>query len=310
MHGAGNDHVFVDGFHDELPGDPAAVAATVSDRRLGIGADGLILICPSEIADAEMRMFNADGSQAEMCGNGIRCVAKYLYDRGITTAGSIDVATPAGIRKIHVFADRGKAHSAQVDMGEPQLAAELIPTRLAGDPDRNNQVVDVPLELHRLSPRVTCVSMGNPHCIVYLNELDSDVLAQTRIDGFVTTLGPLIETDPRFPERVNVEFVTILSENEVLQRTWERGSGETMACGTGASAVCVAGALSGRTNRHLVCHLRGGTLTVDWDESSNHVFLTGPAVEVFSGEFDLSPARSDSKSPSADVAGNSGRTFL
>ncbi len=276
MHGAGNDYVYVDCFNNPFPSNPQDLSRQISNRHMGIGADGLILICPSEVADAQMRMFNADGSESEMCGNGIRCVAKYLADYGICTKQTIEVETGAGVLALAVFKENGKVHSVRVDMGEPVLAAEEIPTKLLGNANQRNQVVDVPITVGGASVSVTCVSMGNPHCVVFVDEAS---------DELVRGLGPQIEVDPRFPARVNVEFVEVISPTEVRQRTWERGSGETMACGTGASAVCVAGVLTGRSERELTNHLLGGTLFLEWSESSNHVFMTGPAVEVFSGNY-------------------------
>lgn len=277
MHGAGNDYIYVDGFRHELPAHPDQVAKLVSDRHTGIGADGLILICPSEVADAEMRMFNADGSRSEMCGNGVRCVAKYLRDHGIVTKTHMQIETLAGIIDLEVLGQESAGTMVRVDMGKPILAASLVPTLLIGDPNHGDRVVDVPFDIDGDLIRGTCVSMGNPHCVVYCDEQE-DV---------VHRLGPKIENDDRFPSRVNVEFVTVLSKTEVRQRTWERGSGETMACGTGASAVCVAGVLTGKTERELTCHLLGGTLRLNWDEASDHIFMTGPAVEVYSGEIAL-----------------------
>lgn len=273
MHGAGNDYVYVDCFNDETPSDPAATSIAVSDRHKGIGADGLILIRPSDVADAKMQMFNADGSEAEMCGNGVRCVAKYIYDHDICKKDNVSIETGAGTLSIDLVAKDGKVQQAKVDMGEPILEPKLIPTTLAGD-DPTGPVVNASLEFKGQTFEATCVSMGNPHCVIFVDEAT---------DELVHGIGPLIENDSRFPARVNVEFVEIVSRTEVKQRTWERGSGETMACGTGASAVCVAGVLSNRTERKIANHLLGGTLILEWDEGSNHVFKTGPAVEVFSG---------------------------
>ncbi len=271
MHGAGNDYVYVDCFAQEPPPDPARVAQVVSDRHFGIGSDGLILICPSEVADARMRMFNADGSEAEMCGNGIRCVAKYVYDHGIARRERLRVETAAGVLELKVLpGPDGKVEQVEVDMGRPRLRAEEIPTTLPGNP-----VVDVPLELsedERLT--VSCVSMGNPHCITYVPELN---------DHWVLEIGPRVERHAAFPQRVNAEFVQVLSPQEVRMRVWERGSGETLACGTGACAVCVAGVLSGRTERRITAHLPGGDLQLYWNPEDEHVYMTGPAVEVFSG---------------------------
>jgi diaminopimelate epimerase len=218
-----------------------------------------------------MLMFNADGSEAEMCGNGIRCVAKYLYDHGIVQRPSLRIETGAGLLNLDLEIVDGRVRRVRVDMGEPILAASKIPTTLPGDP-----VVDVPLALDGQRLKVTCVSMGNPHCVTFVDHADDDL---------VLALGPKIEIDPHFPNRVNVEFVEVLSAGEVRQRTWERGSGETLACGTGACAVCVAGVLSGRTGRRLVAHLPGGDLELEWSARDNHVYLTGPAVEVFDGQW-------------------------
>lgn len=276
MHGAGNDYVYVDCFRNPAPSDPASVAIEVSDRHKGIGGDGLILIERSEKADARMRMFNADGSEAEMCGNGIRCVAKYVFDHGICSQEHLKIETGAGILALDLETKNGKVHQVRVDMGEPILKAALIPTSLGGDPDRAS-VVEVPLEIDGNQFLATCVSMGNPHCVIFVDKATDDL---------VHRIGPMIENDTRFPARVNVEFVEIVSSSEVRQRTWERGSGETLACGTGASAVCVAGVLAGKTERTITNHLLGGTLTLTWDEATNHVFKTGPATEVFSGTWE------------------------
>lgn len=275
MHGAGNDYVYVDGFNHKIPTNPQSLAVAISDRHTGVGADGLILILPSKNADAQMRMYNADGTESEMCGNGIRCVAKYLVDHGICSSSSLQIETGAGILGLDVFQQNGKVHQVRVDMGPPILNSGEIPTQLRGE-GTNNQVVDAPFEIDGHTLTVTCVSMGNPHCVVFVEQAT---------DELVMNLGPRIETDPRFPERVNVEFVEVVSPTEVRQRTWERGSGETMACGTGASAVCVAGVLTGRTKRELTNHLRGGTLFLSWNPETNHVFMTGPATEIFSGDW-------------------------
>jgi diaminopimelate epimerase len=271
MHGAGNDYVYLDGFHQPVPPSLPELAQRISHRHFGVGSDGLILILPSSVADARMQMFNSDGSESEMCGNGIRCVAKYVFDHGICSREQLRIETKAGILSVSLETSGGKANRVRVDMGEPILAAPRIPTTLPGDP-----VVDVPLAIANRTLPVTCVSMGNPHCVVFVEKAT---------DELVCGLGPRIETDSRFPARVNVEFVEILSPTEVRQRTWERGAGETWACGTGASAVCVAGALSGRTQRRIVNHLLGGDLELEWNASDNHVYMTGPATEVFSGEW-------------------------
>lgn len=271
MHGAGNDYVYIDCFQEKLAGDVAELARKISDRHFGVGGDGMILIRPSEVADARMQMFNADGSEAEMCGNGVRCVAKYVYDHGIARKEALQIETGAGVLQLQVEVENDRVSQVRVDMGEPILVAERIPTTLPGSP-----VVEVPLEVAGRRFNVTCVSMGNPHCVTFVDELNDD---------WVLGIGPQVETHEHFPRRVNAEFVEIISPTEVKQRTWERGSGETLACGTGASAVCVAGVLSGRTERKILVHLLGGDLTLEWNEADNHVYMTGPATEVFSGEW-------------------------
>jgi diaminopimelate epimerase len=271
MHGAGNDYVYVDCFRQPIPTDPAGLARAVSDRHFGIGADGLILICPADGADAEMRMYNADGSYSEMCGNGIRCVAKYVYDHGIAARETLSIVTAGKRFSLDVRLADGKVDRVRVDMGEPILTAREIPTTLAGEPP-----TDVPFEIAGQKLAVTCVSMGNPHCVTFVEKAT---------DQLVLGLGPQIETDASFPKRTNVEFVEVLNRETVRQRTWERGSGETLACGSGACAVCVAGVLTGRTERRITVKLLGGDLQLEWDEASNHVFMTGPAAEVFSGEW-------------------------
>jgi len=275
MHGAGNDYVYVNGFVNKLPDDLEKLAIDISHRRFGVGGDGLILILPSKQADAQMRMFNADGSESEMCGNGIRCVAKYVYDHGIAKRDQLRIETGAGILSLQVHAKDGLAEQITVDMGEPRLEASLIPTTLV---PAGQQVVNVPIEIKGRKLFATCVSMGNPHCVIFVPEID---------DELVLGIGPLIEKDDRFPKKVNVEFVEVLARGEVNQRTWERGSGETWACGTGASAVCVAGVLTGRTDRTIVNNLIGGQLRLTWDESTNHVMMTGPATEVFTGRWQV-----------------------
>ena len=275
MHGAGNDYVYINGFANTLPEDLENLAINISHRRFGVGGDGLILILPSKQADAQMRMFNADGSESEMCGNGIRCVAKYVYDHGIAKRDQLRIETGAGILSLQIHAKNGLAEQITVDMGEPRLEASLIPTTLA---PAGQHVVNVPFEIKGRKLFATCVSMGNPHCVIFVPEID---------DELVLGIGPLIEKDDRFPKKVNVEFVEILARGEVNQRTWERGSGETWACGTGASAVCVAGVLTGRTDRTIVNNLIGGQLRLTWDEATNHVMMTGPATEVFTGRWQV-----------------------
>jgi len=271
MQGAGNDYVYVDCFANPTPHDPARLSRAISDRHFGIGADGLILICPSDRADARMRMFNADGSEAEMCGNGIRCVAKYVYDHSIVRKPVLSVETGRGVLTLQLETSGGSVCQVRVDMGEPILEAGRIPTHLPGNPP-----TDVPLTVADKTLRVTCVSMGNPHCVTFVDAVT---------DALVLAIGPRVESHPDFPRRTNVEFVRVNRADDVTLRVWERGSGETLACGTGACAVAVAGVLTGRTRRQITAHLRGGDLQLDWSETDNHVYLTGPAVEVFTGDW-------------------------
>lgn len=271
MHGAGNDYIYVDCFQETSPADPAELAKQISDRRFGVGADGLILILPTEEADAQMRMFNADGSESEMCGNGIRCVAKYVYDHGICKQEKLSILTGNGVLDLSLDVDGGKAERVTVDMGKPILAPSEVPTTISTEP-----VINHPTQFGDQELSVTCISMGNPHCVIFVEEATDDLVLGT---------GPQIEADPRFPQRVNIEFIEQISDTELRQRTWERGSGETWACGTGASAVCVAGVLCKKTQREVLIHLLGGDLRLRWDEATEHVFMTGGAVEVFQGEW-------------------------
>jgi diaminopimelate epimerase len=274
MHGAGNDYIYINAMEEGLPDDLGELAIQMSHRRFGVGADGIILIVASDKADAGMRMFNADGSESEMCGNGIRCVAKYVYDHGIARRKDLKIETGAGVLSLELELDhRGKVDQVTVDMGAPRLLAKEIPTTLGA---ADQMVVHRQLEVLGHSLHATCVSMGNPHCVIFVPEIT---------DELVLKIGPVIELDERFPKRTNVEFVEVLARGEVRQRTWERGSGETWACGTGASAVCVAGVLTGNTDRSIINHLLGGDLKLVWDESSNHVFMTGPAREIFEGNW-------------------------
>jgi len=271
MHGAGNDYVYVNCFEEQSPDNPTDIARKVSDRHKGIGSHGLILICPSEQGHARMRMYNADGSESEMCGNGIRCVAKYVYDHGIAREDVLQIETGNGVLSLELDVKNGLVEQVRVDMGSPTLVSREIPTKLPGDPPRNAslQVGDRQLE-------VTCVSMGNPHCITFVEELN---------DEWVHVIGPLVEIHEAFPNRVNAEFIQIVSPEEMIMRVWERGSGETQACGTGACASAVAGVLTDRTARTVLCHLPGGDLTLEWPDDHGSVFMTGPAVEVFTGEW-------------------------
>jgi diaminopimelate epimerase len=272
MQGCGNDYVYVNGF-EETVANPAELAPRLSDRHFGIGSDGLILILPSEVADCRMQMFNADGSEAEMCGNGVRCVAKYAFDHGLTTKTELAVETGAGVKHLALTVDQGRVTQVRVNMGTPRLERSEIP--MLGPAGR---VVSEPLEVDDRSVEVTAVSMGNPHAVVRIEGHPADFP--------VTELGPKLETHPVFPARANIEFVQIVSRGEIRQRTWERGAGETLACGTGASAVAVACALNGWTERQVLIHSTGGDLEIDW-ANDGQVYMTGPAVEVFSGEIAL-----------------------
>lgn len=275
MHGIGNDYVYVNCFK-EVVKDPAAVARFVSDRHFGIGADGLILIKPSDIADCEMDMYNLDGSQGAMCGNGIRCVAKYVFDYGIVNKTSISIATRSGIKYLDLSVKDGRVSMVKVNMGSPILTASQIPVVSSKE-----EVIDEPLEVEGTTYRITAVSMGNPHAIVYMDDVDS-----LEIDK----IGPAFENHIAFPDRVNTEFVKVLDSHTVQMRVWERGSGETLACGTGACAVAVASILNGLTDgtQPVTVKLLGGNLQIFWDRQENLVYMTGPASTVFDGEIDLS----------------------
>lgn len=271
MHGIGNDYVYVDCVNGPPVRDPASVAVKVSNRNFGIGGDGLILICPSEVADARMRMFNADGSESEMCGNGLRCVAKFVHDHGIARKPTLKLETGRGVLTVDLEVKNGKAERVRVNMGTPILKSADIPTTLPGDPP-----VDVEFTAGGKSYHGTCVSMGNPHVTIYVDDVKVVPLE---------AVGPTIEHAPVFPRRINAHFVQVHSPSEVTMRTWERGSGITLACGTGACSVCVAGVLTGRTGRKLLAHLPGGDLELEWSEADNCVYMTGPATEVFTGEW-------------------------
>lgn len=274
MEGIGNDYIYVDGSREHLK-NPEETARRISDRHFGVGSDGLILINPSDRADFEMEMYNADGSRGKMCGNGIRCVGKYVYDHGLTNRTCITVDTLAGIKTLllNPGAD-GKIASVRVDMGAPVLQPEQIPVNLPGE-----RVVDVPAGIGGNEYRITCVSMGNPHCVVFQKD---DVAG---LD--LRTVGPLFERNALFPERVNTEFVNILARDRLRMRVWERGSGETLACGTGACAVVCAAVLNGFSERKAVVELLGGELEICWSEEDGHIYMTGPAQEVFEGEIDV-----------------------
>jgi diaminopimelate epimerase len=271
MHGIGNDYVYVSTFDQTAPADLPALARALSDRHFGIGSDGLILIGPSERADARMRMFNADGSESEMCGNGVRCVAKWVYDHGIARKDQLKIETGRGVLALDLEIERGKVARVRVDMGVPILRSSEIPIALPGDPP-----IEAPLRVAEHDLRITAVSTGNPHAVAYV-----DQVAQFPVEA----VGPALEHHSAFPKRVNAHFVERISSREVRMRTWERGSGITLACGTGACAVCVAGVLTGKTERKLLAHLPGGDLELEWPRPTSSVFMTGPATEVFSGEW-------------------------
>ncbi|HJB16364.1 MAG TPA: diaminopimelate epimerase [Candidatus Blautia excrementipullorum] len=275
MQGIGNDYVYVNCF-EETVHDPSAVAKFVSDRHFGIGSDGLILIKPSDVADCEMEMYNLDGSQGAMCGNGIRCVAKYVYDHGIVKKKNISVDTKSGIKYLSLTVKNGKVNKVEVNMGSPILMANQIP--VVADTE---QVINQPLEVNGQTYLITAVSMGNPHAIVYMDDLDS-------LD--IGTLGPRFENHIAFPDRINTEFVKVIDRHTLQMRVWERGAGETLACGTGACAVAVASTLNGLVEEDtpVTVKLLGGELQILWNRQEDLVYMTGPAVTVFEGEIDLS----------------------
>ena len=275
MHGIGNDYVYVNCF-EETVCNPSAVARFVSDRHFGIGGDGLILIRPSDIADCEMDMYNLDGSQGAMCGNGIRCVAKYVYDYGIVNKTDISIATKSGVKHLKLTVENGKVSTVRVNMGSPILTATQIPVVATTE-----EVINAPIRIEGNEYRFTAVSMGNPHAIVYMDDVD-------HLD--IEKIGPAFENHITFPDRVNTEFVKVLDEHTLQMRVWERGSGETLACGTGACAVTVASVLNGLVDetQPVTVKLLGGDLEIFWDRSENLVYMTGPVTTVFDGEIDLS----------------------
>lgn len=272
MHGAGNDYIYVNGFEETIK-DRNAFSIKVSDRHFGIGSDGLIVVDPSEVADCKMDMYNADGSQGKMCGNGVRCVAKFVYDNGIVNKEDIAIETLSGIKYIKVTVKDGKVVAARVNMGKPILKADEIPTKFEGE-----TVVSQKLSIGEKDYDVTCVSMGNPHCILYVDDVKTLDLEK---------IGPDFENHEMFPDRINTEFIHIISDTEFDMRVWERGSGETLACGTGACAATVASVLNGycKRNTDIKVNLIGGTLTVNWTDGGD-VYMTGPAETVCTGEID------------------------
>lgn len=270
LHGCGNGYIYVNLFEETLE-NPAEMSIKVSDHHFGIGSDGLITIGPSETADFTMHIYNADGSEAEMCGNGVRCVGKYVYDHGLTDKTQITVETGAGIKILDLHVENGKVATVRVDMGEPIFEPSQIPVIAEGSP-----VIQEPITAGGKEWKMTCVSMGNPHAVVFVDDVKNFELEK---------YGPLFENHARFPKRTNTEFVKVVSPAEAYMRVWERGSAETWACGTGTCAAVVACILNGLTERKVLVHLLGGDLLIEWDEETNHVFMTGPATEVFSGEY-------------------------
>ena len=272
MQGIGNDYVYVNCFQEKVE-DPSAAAVHVSDRHFGVGSDGLILICPSEVADCQMVMYNSDGSRSQMCGNGIRCVGKYVYDRGICKKEVITVETLGGIKTLRLHLENDRVKSITVDMGEPILEPAKIPVRYEGDRFISRQVMVDGKEWE-----ITALSMGNPHAVVYVEDTGGLDLMK---------LGPAFERHKIFPERTNTEFIQVVDRKTLRMRVWERGAGETLACGTGACAALVATVLNGKCDRSATLKLLGGDLSICWDEETNHVYMTGPAEFVFDGEIDL-----------------------
>lgn len=270
MHGIGNDYIYINCFEERVD-NPGALAVTMSRPHYGVGSDGLILICPSDVADFEMKMFNSDGSPSEMCGNGARCVGKYVYDRGLTDKTDITLMTGAGLKLLHIHAVNGKAQSVRVDMGMPELEPAQIPVSLPGE-----VVMGHLLNVGSAKYQIHCVSMGNPHCVTFVKDPDQVDLPQ---------VGALLEHHPIFPHRTNVEFVQVIARDRLRMRVWERGAGETLACGTGACAALVAAVLTGQADRQATMELLGGELRLDWSPEDGHVYQEGPAAFVFDGEW-------------------------
>lgn len=268
MQGLGNDYVYVNGFEEKIA-NPSEMAVKMSNRNFGVGSDGLILINPSEKADFEMEMYNADGSRGEMCGNGIRCVGKYVYDYGLTEKTQISVETLGGIKYLDLTVKEGKVTQVRVDMGTPILTSEKVPVVA-----EEENAVDIPILVEEKEYRMTCVSMGNPHAVVFMEDIEHLEIEK---------IGPKFENHERFPNRVNTEFVKVLDRKTASMRVWERGSGETLACGTGACAVAVACILGGYTENKVTVKLLGGDLLIEWDRDQNKIYMTGPAEVVFDG---------------------------
>ena len=270
MQGCGNDYVYVNGFTEKIADKPAFVKA-VSDRHFGVGGDGAIFINPSEEADFEMEMYNADGTRAEMCGNGIRCVAKYVYDKGLTDKEQISIVSFGNVKYVDLYVKEGLVSSVRVNMGEPILEAEKVPVISA-----MKRSVDEPVTVNGKEYRMTCVSMGNPHAVVFMEDV-------ANLD--IASVGPLFENHQVFPNRTNTEFVEVVDRTHVNMRVWERGTGETLACGTGCCATVVAGVLNGLTEEKVTVRVLGGEIEIQWDREENLVYMTGPAATVFEGEF-------------------------
>lgn len=281
MQGCGNDYIYVNGFTEKIPQEEKPeLVRHISDRHFGIGGDGVIFINPSLEADFEMEMYNADGSRAEMCGNGIRCVAKYVYDKGLTDKTEISVISSGQIKYLQLFLKEGRVDTVRVNMGAPELRPERIPVTVAeaGMPLEKERIVNAPIIVQGKEYKMTCVSMGNPHAVIFLEDVTNLEIEQ---------IGPYFENHERFPKRINTEFVKVLDKKTVQMRVWERGTGETLACGTGCCATVVACILNGLTDEKVTVKLLGGEIEIEWDREANLVYMTGPAVTVFEGEYDV-----------------------
>lgn len=272
MHGAGNDYIYINGFIETI-NNPAALAVELSSRNFGIGSDGLVLILPSDSCDFRMQMFNSDGSEAEMCGNASRCVGKWVFDKQLTFKKSISLETKSGKKQITLLEGNSKSRMVQVDMGEPILDPEMIPVKVS-----DSQAINIPIRINNKEWNITAVSMGNPHAVTFLHAIDKLNLQE---------IGPLFENHPLFPKRMNTEFIEIVDRNTINMRVWERGAGETLACGTGACAAVVAAVLNNLCDRNVTVNLLGGKLDILWDKNTNHLLMTGEAVTVFEGEINL-----------------------
>ena len=273
MHGCGNDYVYVNCFKETIE-NPNEAAKFVSDRHFGIGSDGMICIHPSDKADFRMAMYNSDGTEGAMCGNGVRCIAKYVYDYGLTDKTTITIETKGGIKELDLTVEDGKVTWVNVDMEAPVLDADKIPVIY----DEENKVIDKPVLVDGREYRITCVSMGNPHGVVFVDSVD---------DLDFEKLGPMFENHPMFPDRVNTEFIQVVDDHTIKMRVWERGAGETLACGTGACASAYASYLNKKTGKKVLVHLLGGDLQIEYDEEKHTIFMKGPATKVFDGEIDL-----------------------